>query len=186
MPEYETGYSSITQDGKHIILWDFDSNELNEVTECLMHIQKYFALSNIYLLSSRHGYNAVCFDKYHKDKVFFIKSLTVLSDKIHDIIGYKRNGWVLRIGDDKKIETVLLSKQRFFSKSNAHRLLFERLFDINIVKTNAFDEFENVLFEKYKRKIKEVNNGKEKNQIRDGIPKQGKRLYQLGQNKIQI
>ena len=120
---------------------------------------------------------------YSKDKVFNIKSLTILSDKKHDVIGYKRNGWVLRIGDDKRIETVLLGIQQYYPKSNAHRILLESLFDIKICRTYAFDSFSNVLFEKYKRKDKKMNDGKEeKNTIRNGISEQSKRLYRLEQS----
>ena len=181
---YETGFNSITTDKRHIILWDFDTDSLKDIVECLIEIQKYFMLSNIFIISSRHGYNAICLDKYTKDKVFNIKSLTMLSDKKHDVIGYKRNGWVLRIGDDKKIETVLLSIQQYYPKSNAHRKLLENLFDIEICETYAFDNSTKILFEKYKRKEKSVINGEEeeKNTIRNGIPKQSKRLYRLEQS----
>jgi len=180
---YETGFNSITTDNKHIILWDFDNNSLKDVTECLIEIQKYFNLSNIYIISSRNGYNAVCLDKYIKDKIFWIKSLTILSDKTHDVIGYKRNGWVLRMGKDKKIEQILLGKQRACPKSNAHRILVETLFDIKIFKSSAFDDYTNVLFEKYKRKNKEVTDGKEKkDKIRNGIPQKSKRIYRFEQS----
>jgi len=174
---YETGFNSKTTDCKHIILWDFDSDSLKDIVECLTEIQKYFSLSNIFIIKSRHSFNAICLDKYSKRYVFFIKSLTMLSDKKHDIIGFKRNGWVLRIGDDKKIETVLLSNQYSYPKSNAHRELLEKLFDINIFKTSYFDNHSKILFEKYKRK--EVNNGEEKNRIRNGISAKSKRLYRL-------
>ena len=176
---YETGFNSMTKDNKHIILWDFDNEPLKDIIECLIEIQKYLALSDIFIITSRNGYNAVCLDKYSRRHAFFIKSLTILSDKNHDVIGFKRNGWVLRIGDDKKIETVLLSNQRMYPKSNAHRILIERLFDIKLTKTSAFDNYNNVLFEKYKRKPKEVNNGKEIKKIRNGIPEQSKRLYRF-------
>lgn len=179
--KYETGFNSTTTDKKHVILWDFDNDILKDIVECLIEIQKYNNLSDLYIISSRHGYNAICLDKYTIDKVFFIKSLTMLSDKKHDIIGFKRGGWVLRIGDDKKIETVLLGIQRTYSKSNAHRILLEKLFNIKIYKSSAYDDYTEVLFEKYKRKKAEVTDGKEKkNKIRNGIPEQGKRLYRLG------
>lgn len=151
---FETGFNSMTTDNKHVILWDFDNDLLKDIVECLIEIQKHLSLSDIFIISSRNGYNAVCLDKYDRHYTFFIKSLTILSDKKHDVIGYKRNGWVLRIGDDKKIETVLLSSQRMYPKSNAHRKLLETLFDIKLMKTSAFDNYEIVLFEKYKRKVK--------------------------------
>ena len=180
---YETGFNSITTDKRHVILWDFDTDCLKDIVECLIEIQKYFTLSNIFILSSRNGFNAICLDKYTKDKVFNIKSLTILSDKKHDVIGYKRNGWVLRIGDDKEIETVLLGIQQYYPKSNAHRKLLENLFDVEICKTYAFDNSTKILFEKYKRKDKKMNDGEEeKNTIRNGISKQSKRLYRLEQS----
>lgn len=174
---YETGFNSVTFDDKHVILWDFDTDCFKDIVECLTEVQKYFKLSTIYIITSENGYNAVCLDKYRRNKVFWIKSLTVLSDKTHDIIGYKRNGWVLRIGDDKRIETALLSLQRFYPKSNAHRELMEKIFNTKIHKTQSYDNSTKILFEKYKRK--EVNNGKEKNQVGNGISKQSKRLYRL-------
>lgn len=179
--KYETGFNSKTTDKRHVILWDFDNDCFRDIVECLIGIQKYFNLSEIYIISSRNGYNAICLDKYTINKVFFIKSLTILSDKTHDVIGFKRGGWVLRIGNDKKIETILLGVQKSYPKSDAHRKLLEKLFDINICKTYAYDNNAKILFEKYKRKKAEVIDGKEKkNKIGNGISKQSKRIYRLG------
>ena len=168
--KYSNGFNSITSDNKHVILWDFDNICIKDVVESLTEIQKYFNLSDIFIISSRNGYNAICLDKYYKDKVFFIKSLTTLSDKQHDISGYKHNGWTLRIGNDKKLDTVLLGVQRNYPKSNAHRRLLEILFDIKLMKTSAFDNFDTVLFEKIYRTTEDMN-GKKKIKIRDGIHK---------------
>jgi len=167
---YETGFNSITTDNKHIILWDFDGVSKKDVSESLIEIQKQFNLSNIFLLLSRNGYNAICLDKYTRDKVFLIKSLTTLSDKQHDISGYKHNGWTLRIGNDKKLDTVLLGVQRNYPKSNAHRQLLEVLFDVKLMKISSFDGFGTVLFEKIYRN-REAINGKKKIKIRDRLHK---------------
>ena len=180
---YETGFNSITHDKKHVLLWDFDSESISDVTECLLGIQKYFNLSTIYIISSRNGYNAVCLDKFSDFRAFFVKSLTILSDKKHDVIGYKRNGWVIRIGNDKKIDSILYGNHKNYPKSNAHRELLNTLFNFDIVKTSAYDDYTKILFEKYMRKPPEVDNGKEKNKIRNGISEQGKRLYRFEQSQ---
>ena len=175
---YETGFNSITHDKKHVLLWDFDNDNIRDITECLIEIQKYFNLSTVYILSSRNGYNAICLDKFSDFRAFYIKSLTILSDKKHDVIGYKRNGWVLRMGEDKKIDSILYGNHRNYPKSNAHRELLNKLFNYSINKTLAYDNFTDILFEKYKRKPSEVENEKE-NKIRNGIPEQSKRIYRL-------
>lgn len=155
--KYATGFNSITTDKRHIILWDFDNITAKDASESLIEIQKLFNLSDIFIILSRNGYNAVCLDKYTKDKVFLIKSLTTLDDKQHGISGYKHNGWTLRIGDDKKLDTVLLGTQRSYPKSNAHRKLLEILFNITLLKTSAFDNFETVLFERIYKNIEVVD-----------------------------
>lgn len=151
------GFNSITSDNKHVILWDFDDVTAKDTSESLIKIQKRFNLSDIYIILSRNGYNAICLDKYTKNKVFLIKSLTTLSDKQHDISGYNHEGWTLRIGNDKKLDAVLLGNQRCYPKSNAHRQLLEILFNVKMKKTFAFDSFDTILFERGYRVIEDMN-----------------------------
>lgn len=149
---YKIGFKSITHDNKHIVLWDFDNVSLKDVIESLLSIQRQFNLSHIYILITTHGYNAICLDKFSKYRVFLIKALTIFSDKMHDILGYNHNGWTLKITEDKKLDSILISPQYHFPKSNAHRKLLEICFDIKISKIPAFDNFENILFERFKYK----------------------------------
>lgn len=146
------GYCSETKEGKHIILWDFDTSlaYLDRIMQELERIQKEYSLSEIYLIRSKNGYNAVCLTKCSKEECFHIKQETFKSDNIHNSIGLERNNWVLRLGEDKLFSAVLRKKAvHMWQKSNAHRLLLNNYFNLNIEKDIRFDGYTTIKFESW-------------------------------------
>jgi hypothetical protein len=136
--------SSICEDGKHIIIWDFDMTHdpkmLYNLEKILKSVQRQFLLSKIYLLHSRAGYNAVCLDKLDKNEVANIKHLTLHDDKKHLEQGIMYN-WKLRIGSDKKLMSIIdVCGFNKYTQSNSHRLAMCNLYGIDISKNIYFDE----------------------------------------------
>jgi hypothetical protein len=153
------GYGSVCEDGKHVIFWDFDISDrfYNRIYTSLKNIQKLYDLSNIYVIQSENGFNALCLDKCNKNEAYKIKKETYYSDRKHNFIGSKYNNWVLRIGDDKKLYEIIRKKSKW-EKSYAHKILIEALFDIKIKDLSNFDNYTNVLFDEW---VKVKNNEKE-------------------------
>lgn len=153
----EYGFSSLTDDDKHILLWDFDigKEHIDKVYQALKKVQDRNKLSDIVLIESRNGYNAICLDKFDVDTAFLIKSETELSDAQHNRIGRKRNGWVLRVGADKVVRDVIISNYDcFHSKSNAHRKLLHKVYGVYCPLDNSCDLGTHLVAEAYIRKKK--------------------------------
>jgi len=156
--EYEIGFSSVCEDGKHILLWDFDIKNIGyfyKIKDILLDIQKGFKLSTIYVIRSRNGFHAICLDKCDKREAFHIKSMTRFNDNRHNLIGSKRDSWVLRIGEDKRIIEILKAKSTW-QKSNAHREFLNKFYGLNILDNDNYDRFDNLKFEQYKRRIADI------------------------------
>lgn len=144
--------SSLCEDGKHVIFWDFDVEKnpktIYRIENSIKVIQRQFLLSKIYILESRCGYNAICLDKLDKNTVGNIKNLTTYDDRRHLEQGLTYN-WKLRIGGDKKhISTTDLGFTGFV-RSNAHRLALDRMFNIKIGYTRFFDESRKICLYSY-------------------------------------
>jgi hypothetical protein len=136
--------SSICEDGKHIIIWDFDITHdlkmLSRLDGIIKSVQRNFLLSEIYLLKSRIGYNAICLDKLDKNEVANIKHLTLHDDRKHLEQGIMYN-WKLRIGSDKKLIAVInVCNFNKYTQSNAHRLALCNMYNIDVQKTRYFDD----------------------------------------------
>jgi hypothetical protein len=145
--------SSICEDGTHIIIWDFDFDKkpksLFRLENSLKNIQRNFLLSSIYLFESRCGYNAVCLDKIDKHTVTNIKNLTFGDDRKHLEQGILYN-WKLRIGSDKKlIEIIDTEHFTKFTRSNAHRIALNNLFNTEIQHNTFFDDNRNICLYSY-------------------------------------
>lgn len=145
--------SSLCEDGKHVIFWDFDVQKnpktFYKIENSLKAIQRQFLLSKIYLLDSRCGYNAICLDKLDKNTVGNIKNLTPYDDRRHLEQGLTYN-WKMRIGPDKKLITNIdVAGFSNFVRSNAHRIALERIYNIKIDYTRYFDESRNICLYSY-------------------------------------
>ena len=116
-------------DNKHILLWDFDNISFKKVVKSLEHIQNIYALSHIYIISSRNGFNAFCLDKMSLEFAYEIKCNTKYDDYFHQINGFDLGGWCLRIDKDKKFKTMLPSLT-YNMGSYAHKEFFQLMFYI--------------------------------------------------------
>ena len=146
--------SSLTEDEKHILMWDFDNIDLYDVLKSLSATQKYHGLGNIYIFRSAHGYNALCLDKFIDKEAYNIKLYTRFSDYNHTKIGYKSGSWCWRIGKDKTYLRVMLPTNTYKDReqSNAHRKFLSVKFSVNDFQ-GKFDKFEKVLFESYQQDV---------------------------------
>lgn len=136
--------SSLCRDGNHILIWDFDilkqPKNLYKIEFSLGNVQRIFLLSKIYIFESRNGYNAVCLDKLNKNEVGNIKNLTAFDDKKHLEQGILYN-WKLRIGTDKKfVSSVEVENFKHHTKSNAHRIALNNMFNMDIDNDVYFDD----------------------------------------------
>ena len=136
--------TSLTEDDKHILIWDFDDISYYHVLKSLSKSQSFYGLGTIYIFKSKWGYNAVCFDKFDIKKAHSIKFYTRFSDYSHTEIGYKQGSWCMKINGDKKYLRSLLPTDSFKNRlqSNAHKEFFKTKFNIDI-NSNKFDNFTN-------------------------------------------
>lgn len=162
--------SSLCEDGKHIIIWDFDVNveskNLCKIENSLKNIQRMFLLSKIYILESRCGYNAICLDKLDKNEVANIKNLTSFDDKKHLEQGIIYN-WKLRIGKDKKyvsyVDTEKFSK---YTRSNAHRVTLNKMFGMDVDTNKFFDDSRGICLYSYWDWKCHIQNGNKQQQLK--------------------
>jgi len=146
--------SSLCEDGKHIIIWDFDGEIKNEsylykIENSLKSIANVFDLTDIYIFSSRNGFNAVCLNKLDFNLIYSIKDATAFDDRKHLEHGLISSAWKLRIGEDKKYISFINNPNKVHISSNAHRIFFNKLFKMNIKKDKSFDNSKNFLVESY-------------------------------------
>lgn len=155
--------SSLCEDGKHVIIWDFDCkpspSNLSKIELCLNNVSFYNHLDKIIILQSRNGYNAICLNKLPFDKVYNIKAETKFDDKKHNEFGYKRLNWRLRIGNDKKIVSRISNVFKRYPSSNAHRLFLNNIYNANIIIDNTYDLTKLCLIAGYWCWKEECNNG---------------------------
>lgn len=134
------GLSSATKDNKHIFMIDFDNVSYYTIYNDLLRIQHIYKLSDFYIIESTNGYNALTLDKISLKKIYEIGIESIFSCRNFYLYGYDRKYYVLRFGDDKKLEKILKSSWIQNQKSNAHRLFLEHFFNIKIDKDKHYDD----------------------------------------------
>lgn len=155
----EIAVASITQNKQHVLFFDFDINwhHARKIIADLSYLQYRYSLSDIYVLYSRNGFNAICLDKFNINETYNILSKSKIIDKKYNDISFKRKNWFLRLGNDKKFFGVLYSEHdNKREKSNAHRILLNMLYHRNIRKTKYFDGYTILQFDRYKRAENEI------------------------------
>jgi hypothetical protein len=133
------GISSKTDAG-NILMFDYDQKDLYNFRQYLLYIQKSYNLSNIYIMSSKHGYNAICLDVMPLYIIYNI-GIDILSpcDKNFFKYGYRRGYFTLRFDIDKKLIEILKSENRLYEMSIGHKLFLEWFFSIKIENCNKFN-----------------------------------------------
>lgn len=112
---------------------DYDKVEYKTIIEHLLHIQKMYNLSDIYVIETTHGFNAICLDKLPIAVINDIGT-SVLSPADRDFFkyGFKRGYFVIRFDWDKKLLDILKSNNNIYEKSQFHKDFLEWFFKITI------------------------------------------------------
>jgi len=145
--------SSKCGDGNHILLWDLDMIPKYFVMRSLSQIQNFHGLGDIYMVKSRHGYNAFCLDKFFINEAYNILFYSRWNDFNHIRIGFKSESWALRLSPDKKLEMKLIPTENFDNRkqSSAHYKFFKKYFDFKGLVISNPDNLEDVQLESYKQ-----------------------------------
>jgi len=149
--KYCFGITSITQDGKHIIMLDFDNINYSAVYDTVLDIQKNNNLSTFYIIRSNGGYNAFSLDKRPLEKINDMLKPYNLIDPLFKKLSFdKRKLYVLRMGIDK----IFYNKIRCFADreqlSFGHYLFFKYTMGFPIEKNHHYDSFRGVKIIGYK------------------------------------
>lgn len=117
----------------HVFMIDYDGVNLKEVIKHLKMVQEEYNLSDIYIIKSANGYNAICLDKLPLSVINHIGT-NLFSNADHDFFkyGYRRGYFVLRFGSDKTLETILPNNSTLREKSKAHKNFLQWFFNIKI------------------------------------------------------
>lgn len=164
------GVGSICENGEHCLFFDLDDINEKMLTSGITAIQRGYDLGNCYVLrTSSSSYHAVFLDKMsrgmvinvHDDFRDFVPDWRCEGLINHDISSLRRRYWTLRISDRKndKIRYVktIRHKSSFWKKSNAHRILLNKLHGLDIRKTGDFDNCETLVFDRYSAKKKLIS-----------------------------
>jgi len=149
------GYTSRTQDGKHIIMMDYDFDKLEWIEDEIKALQEDFKLGNAYIFKSNKGYHVVI-----PDKVAYGELITILKNSSVDPNHYyvpKMYGTqliTLRVSekDGKKPQFIKEIKSKYNNnrkKSKAHIIFLNKIFNLNIPLENT-DNYTKLIWAKYK------------------------------------
>lgn len=151
------GITSYCKDSKHVLFFDFDGNELDEIVFQLKKLQEYYILSNFYIFENDkpNSYHAICLDKFG-----LYEAIEIIVQTSADY-GFKRaplryalKKWVLRCDEKgsrakpKHLFTLKTNNNRY-EKSNAHRNFLKMNYGIRIGKKGFDKEDELDCFEYY-------------------------------------
>jgi len=133
--KYCYGITSETDDRlNHVFMMDFDGIGLQTVKDYLNEIQVDNNLSDIYIIESTNGYNAISLDKLPQSLIYNWGNYAYSpADRQFLKIGFERGYFVLRFGHDKKLVETLINASNVYEKSLAHKKFLEWFFDIKII-----------------------------------------------------
>lgn len=144
------GSYSLCQDGRHIIYLDYDNAHLDMVYHDLQSLQKNFWLSTFYIFrSSDNSYHAICLDKIRIRKYEEILKWSNCDANFKR--GYKYNqfhSFVLRQSVKSGIDIVyvacVINQNHLRTKSKAHAVMLNKLFNTKIKIDKDFDDYNKV------------------------------------------
>ena len=163
------GVGSITQDALHVMFFDFDQANTWEIQKVVKPIQIRYDLHDCLILeSSPNNYHGIINSKLTFGSIIDIHQDMENYDPAHDMHSVKRGYWVHRITDKEghkiKYVTTLKHKptKKVWKRSNAHRILMNKLYNLRLPKTPEHDNFEHLCFDDYPtiRKSKKDKKGK--------------------------
>jgi hypothetical protein len=93
------GVNSNLEDGRHILMWDFDDVSLNKVEDVLKEVQFHYQLSDIFVVETKSDTNfiAYCFTALDWRKSVEIIASTPRVDYQFLRFGVYRGHWTLRV-----------------------------------------------------------------------------------------
>ena len=138
---YTLGLNSNTEDNKHIIMLDFDIDDISTVKDEIKNAIEKFKLSSFYIIKSTHGFNAFCLDKVNLNCLFLILNDFENIDKDFIFMTGKRGYATIRIGKDKKYIMKIESNYNDTIKSKPHKNALKYYYDITINDTINFDNY---------------------------------------------
>lgn len=109
------GMCSELEDGKHILMWDFDDVSLANVRDALWEVQTHHWLPKVYILETRRdrSYIAYCFTRYSWERAVSIVAETLYVDWVYFKLSVFRGFFTLRYtpkrGREPKLVSVLQS-----------------------------------------------------------------------------
>jgi hypothetical protein len=137
------GITNLTKDGKWIVFMDFDGFQKDWLDCVIPQIQKLYFLSDAYLFqSSEHGFHIVTFDKFDiHTLVNILRSASCDPNYVFVPLKYGLRLWTLRQNEKKgekpKFIKIYKAPHRdFHSRSLAHMIAFEKIYNLKIDKTN--------------------------------------------------
>jgi len=146
------GITNICEDGFFVPFFDYDNIEYKVVFAELFRLQKEFALSDIYIIKSNNGFNALSLDKlaFNELKCLYSKCVNMCND--YKELGLKRGFLTLRIGKDKKLFTIINSIfKNGYTKSKPHAIALSLFYDTKInMSNNNFDNYTCLRFKAYR------------------------------------
>jgi len=137
-PQIVKGYSSKTEDNKHILLLDYDSCDISVVEEDVKMLQEENGLPPAYLFQTKeNNYHVVFLSKHSPREIMDLMKYTHIDTNFYDSpLRSKFRSWVLRLGDKKgskkpKFIRILDIKRKpitDFEISSAHKKLLSGVF----------------------------------------------------------
>lgn len=136
------GITNLTSDGKFIPFFDYDNVSLSRIIDELSFIQKNYFLSDVYIIKSNNGYNALTLDKVSWDNLLQIMRESERVDNKFKKLAIERRFFVLRLGNDKKIINILKEQYLYFryQKSLSHALALNCFYNTDIDINLSFDD----------------------------------------------
>ncbi len=147
-PSKETvGMTSRCRDGKHVLFFDFDGLNVDEIREELSYLQGYYGLSDFFVFKNdfEDSFHAVCLDKFTLyDAIEIISNSSADRGFKKAPILFRQKRWVLRVapkGNRKKpiFFGKIASKVNNNQISTAHRLFLNYHYGTNIPKKKNED-----------------------------------------------
>lgn len=133
------GISSQVNQFEHIFMIDYDHVDLKDITMHLIDLQQDYGLSDIYIIESTHGYNAVSLDCLPISLIYNIgMRVDCPGDRQFFRYGFNRGYYTMRFDKDKKLIGILKSKNHFYEKSIQHKKFLEWFFGITITIDDKF------------------------------------------------
>ncbi len=150
-PDQEThGITSRCYGGAHVLFFDYDGLEFEEMIEELDFLIQEFQLSTFYLFKNdrEKSFHAICLDKFSLYEAIDIISRTSADKGFKKApILFKQKRWILRVlpkNKRKKPEFIGIIKSHYseYQTSTAHKLFIEEHYGLKLPKIKNEDGFD--------------------------------------------